>query len=51
MKAIKIKTIKGGRQRAYYWSRRAFRWLPMPLAQAEIEIATEQAYRAADDAL
>lgn len=51
MKAIKFKVIKSGQKRAYYYSRRQFRWFPMPLAEAELLIATEKAYQVPADSL
>lgn len=33
---IKVVTTKNGTRRATYYSRPAGRWLPMPLAEAEI---------------
>ena len=36
-------TTKTGKRRAYYYSLRAFRAFPMPLAEAELKIATGQA--------
>jgi len=49
MRAIKIKLTRGGTFRAYFYSRSQMRWLPMPLAEAEVMIATEQAYRVPAD--
>lgn len=45
MKAIKIKLTKAGDFRAYYYSRLQYRWFPMPLAEAELLLAAEKAYR------
>lgn len=40
---IRIKTNKSGRKIAQRWSPRALRWVPMPLADAELFLATNQA--------
>lgn len=45
MRTIRLKTTKTGQLRATYWGMRAFRWLPMPLAEAELMLATGQAER------
>ena len=45
MKAIKIKLTQNGTFQAYYYSRRQMRWFPMPLAEAELQLATEKAQR------
>jgi hypothetical protein len=50
MKAIKIKHTTKGKKRAYYYSRKQLRWFPIPLADAELLIATEQAYQVSADA-
>lgn len=49
MKSIKIKTNTKGRQMAYYWSNKAFRWMPLPLATAEVEIASGLAERVSEN--
>ena len=40
---IKFTTAKNGQRRAYKFSCRQLRWFPMPLAQAELMVATGQA--------
>lgn len=42
-KEVRFTTTKKGQRRAYYWSTRGLRWFPMPLAEAEVLVATEQA--------
>lgn len=37
---ILFSTTKSGKRRASYWSNRALRTFPMPLAEAELAIAT-----------
>jgi hypothetical protein len=44
VKEIRFKIDKNGRRRAYYFSYRAMRWFPMSADEADILIATEQAY-------
>jgi hypothetical protein len=39
MITIRVRTDKRGRRIAHYWGL-ARRWLPMPLAEAEIALAT-----------
>lgn len=38
---VKISTTKSGRRFALRWDMRCGRWFPMPLAQAELILATE----------
>ena len=38
--SIRIKADTNGRLRAIYWSRRAMRWLPIKIADAELFLAT-----------
>lgn len=40
---IRIRTNKAGRRVAHYWGR-ARRWLPIGLAQAELMVASGEAY-------
>lgn len=40
MKEITFKCDKRGQKRALYFSRSQFRWFPMPLAEAEVAVAT-----------
>lgn len=40
---VKITTTRKGRRCAYRWDMRCLRWFPMPLAQAELILATEGA--------
>lgn len=40
MTSIKFKVTKTGQKRAYRYSYRGYRWLPMPLAEAEFLLAT-----------
>jgi hypothetical protein len=42
---IRIATDKRGRKRAYYFSPMSMRSFPMPIEEAEILIAAEQAIR------
>lgn len=51
MKAIKIIMNKRGQKMAYYYSRRAMRWIRLPLAEAELLISTQQANQVPADAL
>jgi len=39
-KEIRIDTDKNGKKAAYYFSRNAFRWFRMKIAEAELLIAT-----------
>lgn len=39
-KEITFKCDKNANKRAYYWSRAQMRWFPMPLAEAELAVAT-----------
>lgn len=47
--AIKIKTNKKGKQQAYYFSNKAVRWMPLPLAEAEYKIASGEGWQVAED--
>jgi hypothetical protein len=38
--SIRVRTDKRGRRIAHYWGRLAGRWLPMPLKEAELALAT-----------
>lgn len=40
MNEIRFAATKSGKPRAYRFSRMQQRWFPMPLAQAELEVAT-----------
>lgn len=40
---VKINSNRKGRRCAYRWDMRCGRWFPMPLAQAELILATEEA--------
>ena len=40
---VKFTTAKNGQRRAYRFSCRQLRWFPMPLAEAELAVATGQA--------
>lgn len=40
---VRFKTDRNGRQRAYYYSREMYRWFPMGLEQAKLEVATGKA--------
>lgn len=41
---VRIKTNKNGRRIAHYWGYMGRRWLPMKIAEAEMLIATDQAW-------
>jgi hypothetical protein len=43
MKQIKFTVAKTGQLRAYYYQRQCMRWLPMPVAEAQLLLATGQA--------
>ena len=44
VKEITFKCDKNGKKRAMYWSKSQFRWFPMPLAEAEMLVATGAAH-------
>lgn len=44
-RSIWFQTTRTGQRQAFYWSGRAGRAIRMPLAEAEMLIATEQAVR------
>ena len=44
---IKIKTMKNGKKRAYYWKRPMMRCLPITMVDAELLIASGEAERVA----